>query len=65
MHLLYQERQKTQRQYTEADFSGNGILGDQALLSILGSIDFVAKEIHYYGVCTTDSCRASLKNKPK
>ena len=40
-------------------------LGDQALLSILGSIDFVAKEIHYYGVCTTDSCRASLKNKPK
>ena len=26
MHLLYQERQKTQRQYTEADFSGNGIL---------------------------------------
>ena len=28
-------------------------LWDQALLSILGSIDFVAKEIHYHGVCRT------------
>ena len=28
-------------------------LWHQALLSILGSIDFVAKEIHYHGVCRT------------
>ena len=28
-------------------------LGDQALLFKLGSIDFVAKEIHYYGICRT------------
>ena len=28
-------------------------LGDQALLSKLGSVDFVAKEIRYHDICRT------------
>ena len=28
-------------------------LGDQALLSKLGSVDFVAKDIRYHGICRT------------
>ena len=27
--------------------------GDQALSSKLGRVDFVAKELHYHGICTT------------
>ena len=40
------------------DFEGKiknyaATLGDQALLSKLGSVDFVAKEIRYHGICRT------------
>ena len=42
-------------------------LGDQVLLSKLGSVNFVAKEICYHGIYRTKyhSCRASFKKKPK
>ena len=63
MHLLYQERQKTKRKQKlvsvkTGDFEEKikkyaTTLGDQALLSKLGSIDFVAKEIRYHGICRT------------
>ena len=64
MHLLYQERQKHNGSKPKlvsvetGDFEEKikkyaTTLGDQALLSKLGNVDFIAKEIGYHGICRT------------
>ena len=64
MHLLYQKRQKHSGSKQKLVSVKTGdleekikkyatTLRDQALLSKLGSVDFVAKEIRCHGICRT------------